>query len=140
MYNKVIIISDIYFNKEEVFDGSTEILKYDVENISLKYLVKIVKNATRKVIIIILLIIYNNTAKDLKWSYESEENKEKIRSLKDLVPVWRNEYIITVFELLPIPPDTFLKCLFIATLIMAILKNTPSKNPLSVWEYEFESV
>ena len=49
-----------------MFNGNTEILKCDVKNISLKYLIKIMKNITRRVIIIILLIIYNNIIKDLK--------------------------------------------------------------------------
>ena len=61
-----------------MFNGNTEILKYNVKNISLKHLVKIVKNATRRVIIIILLTTYNNIAKDLKWFYKSEGNKKEI--------------------------------------------------------------
>ena len=69
-----------------MFDGSTEILKCDIKNISLKYLVKIVKNTIRKAIIIVLPITYNNTAKNLKWFYKSKGNKKKIRPLKDLVP------------------------------------------------------
>ena len=72
------MIRDVYFNKEEMFDGSTEIFKCDIKNISLKHLIKIVKNATRRVIIIILPIIYNNTVKDLKWSYKNKGNKKKI--------------------------------------------------------------
>ena len=78
MYNKVIIIKDIHFNKKKVFDGIIKILKYDVKNISLEYLVKIIKSTTCKAIIIILLTTYNNTVKDLKWSYKSKGNK-KIR-------------------------------------------------------------
>ena len=39
----MIIIRDIHFNKEKVFDGSTEILKNDIKNMFLEYLVKIVK-------------------------------------------------------------------------------------------------
>ena len=62
----MIIIKDIYFNKKKVFNGNTEILKYDVKNIFLKYLVKIVNNTTHKIIIIILPTTYNNTVKDLK--------------------------------------------------------------------------
>ena len=122
-----------------MFNSNTEILKYDVKNIFLKYLVKIVRNATCKVTIIILLITHNNTVKDFEWFYKSEGNEEKIRPLKDLVPVWRNEYIITVFELLPISLNTPLKYLFIAALVAVMPKNTPSKSPLSVWEYKFES-
>ena len=53
---------------------------------------------------------------------------------------WRNEYIITVFELLPTPLDILLKCLFTAVLITAMLKKGPSKSPLRVWEYEFKLV
>ena len=140
MYNKVIIIKDIYFNKEKVFNGNIKIFKYNIKNISIEYLVKVIKSAIRKVIIIILLITHNNTAKDLEWSYKSKGNKEKIRPLENLVPVWRNKYIITVLKLLPTSPDTPLKCLFVAVLITAMLKNTPSKNPLSVWEYEFKLV
>ena len=98
------------------------------------------KSAIYKVIIIILPTTYNNTAKDLKWFYKSKGNKEKIRPLENLVPAWRNKYIITVFELLPIPPNTPLKYLFIIVLIMVMLRNTPSKNLLNVWEYEFKSV
>ena len=45
---------------------------------SLEYLVKIVKNAIYKVIIIILLITHNNTVEDFKWSYKSKGNKKKI--------------------------------------------------------------
>ena len=78
MYNKIIITRDIYFNEEEIFDGNTETLKCNVKNIFLKYLVKVVKNTTRRVIIIILPTTYNNTVKDFKWSYKSEGNKEKI--------------------------------------------------------------
>ena len=132
MYNKVIITRDIYFNKEKVFDGNTKILKCNIKNISLEYLVKIVRNTIRKVIIITLPITYNNTAKDLKWFYKSESNKKKIRPLENLIPVWKNKYIITVFELLPIPPNTPLKYLFITVLITAIPKNTPSRSLLSV--------
>ena len=61
-----------------MFDGNTEILKCDIKNIFLKYLVKIIKNTTRRVIIIILLTTYNNTVKDLKWSYKNKGNKKKI--------------------------------------------------------------
>ena len=140
MYNKVIITKDVHFNEKKVFDGSTEILKCNKKNISLKYLVKIVKSAIRRVVIIVLLITYNNTVEDLEWFYKSEGNKKEIRPLENLVPAWRNEYIIIVFELLPTPPDTPLKCLFIAVLIVAMLRNALSKNLLSVWEYEFELV
>ena len=115
-----------------MFDGNTEILKYDIKNIFLKYLVKIVKNTIRKVIIIVLPTTHNNTVKDLKWSYQNKGNKKEIRPLKDLVPAWRNKYIITVFELLPIPPDTPLKCLFIPALITIMLNNTPNKNLLNI--------
>ena len=78
LYNKVIITRDVYFNKEEVFNGSTEILKCDIKNISLKHLVKIVRNAIHRVTIIILLITYNNTVKDFEWFYKSKENKKEI--------------------------------------------------------------
>ena len=61
-----------------MFDGNTKIFKYNIKNIFLKYLVKIVRNAIRRVIIIILLITYNNTAEDLKWSYKNKGNKKKI--------------------------------------------------------------
>ena len=115
-----------------MFDGNTEILKYNIKNISLKHLVKIVRNTTRRATIIILLITYNNIVKDLEWSYKSEGNKEKIRPLENLVPAWRNKYITTVFELLPIPPNIPIKYQFITVLIMVMPKNTPSKNPLSV--------
>ena len=123
-----------------MFDGNTEILKCDIKNISLEHLIKIIKSAIRRVTIIVLLIIYNNTVEDLEWFYKSEGNKEKIRPLKDLVPVWRNKYIITVFKLLPISPDTPPNCLFITVLIMAMPKNTPSRNLLSMWEYKFELI
>ena len=115
-----------------MFDGSTEILKYDIKNIFLKHLVEIMRNTTHRVIIIILLTTYNNTAEDLKWFYKSEGNKKKIRFLEDLVPAWRNEYIITVFELLPTPPDTPLECLFITALVTAMPRNAPSRSPLNV--------
>ena len=78
MYNKVIIIKDVYFNKEEVFNGSTEIFKCDIKNISLENLVKVIKNTIYRITIMILLITYNNTAENLKWFYKSEGNKEKI--------------------------------------------------------------
>ena len=121
-----------------MFDGNTEILKCNVKNISLELLMKIVRSTTRKVIIIILLIIYNNTVKDLEWFYKSKSNRKKIRPLENLVPVWKNEYIITVFELLPTPPNTPPECLFTAALIAAMPKNAPSRSPLSIWEYKFE--
>ena len=60
-----------------MFDGSTEILKYNIKNIFLKYLINIVRNTIRKAIIIILLTTYNNTVKDFKWFYKSEGNKKK---------------------------------------------------------------
>ena len=115
-----------------MFNGSTEILKYNVKNISLEYLIKVMKNTIYKVIIIILPIIHNNTIKDLKWSYKSKGNKKKIRPLKNLVPVWKNEYIITVFELLPTRPKTPPEYLFTAVLITTMPKNTLSKSLLSV--------
>ena len=115
-----------------MFNDNTKILKCNVKNISLEYLVKIVKSITRKAIIVILPITYNNTVKDLKWFDKSEGNKKKIRPLENLVPVWRNKYIITVFKLLPTPPNTPLKYLFTAVLITAIFKDTPSKSLLSV--------
>ena len=123
-----------------MFNGNTEILKCDIKNISLKHLIKIIKNTTHKAIIIILPTTHNNIVKDLKWFYKSEGNKKKIRPLKNLVPAWRNKYTITIFKLLPTPPNTPPKYLFITALITAMLRNTPSKNPLSVWEYKFESV
>ena len=61
-----------------MFNSNTEILKCNIKNIFLKYLVEIIKNAIRKAIIIILPTIYNNTAKDLKWSYKNKGNKKKI--------------------------------------------------------------
>ena len=122
-----------------MFDGNTEIFKCDIKNISLEYLAEIVRNTIRRVTIIILLITYNHTVKELKWFYKSEGNKKEIRPLEDLVPAWRNKYIITVFELLLTPPNTPLKCLFVAVLIMAMPKKVSRKYPLSVWEYEFES-
>ena len=48
-----MIIKDIYFNKEEMFNGNTEIFKYNIKNIFLEYLVKIIKNTIRSVIIIL---------------------------------------------------------------------------------------
>ena len=123
-----------------MFDGNTEIFKCDIKNIFLKHLVEVVRNAIYRVTIIILLTTYNNTVKDLKWFYKSEGNKEEIRPLKDLVPAWRNKYIITVFELLPTLPDTPPECLFTAVLIAVMLKNALSRSPLSMWEYEFELV
>ena len=122
-----------------MFDGNTEIFKYNIKNISLKHLAKVIKSATRKVIITVLPTTYNNTVKNLKWFYKNKGNKEKIRPLKDLVLAWRNKYIITVFELLPTPLNTPPKYLFTTVLITAMLKNAPSKSPLSVWEYKFES-
>ena len=59
-----------------MFDGNTEIFKCNIKNIFLEYLVKIVKNIIRRVIILILLIIYNNIIKDFKWSYKNEGNKK----------------------------------------------------------------
>ena len=123
-----------------MFNSNTEILKCDIKNISLEHLVKIVRSAIRRVIIIVLPITYNNTVEDFKWFYKSEGNKKEIRLLKDLVPAWRNKYIITVFELLPTPPNTPPECLFIIALVAVMLKNAPSRNPLSVWEYKFELV
>ena len=61
-----------------MFNGNIKILKYNVKNISLKYLVKIIRNIVYKVTIIILLITYSNTVKDLKWSHKSKGNKKKI--------------------------------------------------------------
>ena len=65
-----------------MFDGNTEILKCDMKNISLEYLVKIVRNTTRRITIIVLLITYNNTVKDFKWSYKNKGNKKETRPLK----------------------------------------------------------
>ena len=61
-----------------MFDNNTEILKYNIKNISLKYFVKIIKNTIYKAIIIVLPTTRNNTAKDLKWFYKSKGNKKKI--------------------------------------------------------------
>ena len=69
---------DTYFNKEKVFNGNTKILKCNIKNISLEYLIKIVKNTTYRIIIIILLTIYNNTVKDFEWFYKSEGNKKNL--------------------------------------------------------------
>ena len=140
LYNKVIIIRDVYFNEKEMFNGNIEIFKCDVKNIFLEYLAEVVRNAIRRVIIIVLLTTYNNTVEDLKWFYKSEGNEEKIRLLEDLVPMWRNEYIIAVFELLPISLNTPLKCLFTAVLIAAMFKDISSRSLLSLWEYKFELV
>ena len=85
LYNKIIIIKDVYFNEKEVFNGNTKTFKYNVKNVSLKHLVKIVRNTIRRVIIIILLTTHNNTAKDFKWSYKSKGNQKEIRPLEDLV-------------------------------------------------------
>ena len=61
-----------------MFDSNTEIFKYDIKNIFLKHLAKIIKSTIHKVIIIALPTTYNNTAEDLKWSYKSEGNEKKI--------------------------------------------------------------
>ena len=74
----MIITRDVYFNKEKVFDGNTEILKCDIKNMSLEHLVEIVRSAICRVTIIVLLIIYNNTVKDFKWFYKSKGNEEEI--------------------------------------------------------------
>ena len=49
-----------------------------MKNISLKHLVKIVKNTTGRVIIIVLPTTHNNIVKNLKWFYKSKGNKKKI--------------------------------------------------------------
>ena len=49
-----------------MFNGNTETLKYNIKNISLKHLIKIIKSAIHKAMIIILPTTYNNTAKNLK--------------------------------------------------------------------------
>ena len=49
-----------------MFDGNTKTLKCDVKNISLEYLVEIVKKAICTVMTIVLLIIYNDTVDDLE--------------------------------------------------------------------------
>ena len=46
-----------------------------------------VKKATCKATIVNLPTTYNNTAKNLEWSYKSKGNKKEIRTLEDLVPV-----------------------------------------------------
>ena len=69
-----------------MFNGNTKILKCNIKNISLRYLIKIIKNTTRKVTIIMLLTTYNNTIKDLKWFYKNKGNKKKIRPLRNLIP------------------------------------------------------
>ena len=61
-----------------MFDGNITILKYDIKNMSLEHLVKIVKNIIYKIIIIILFITYNNTVEDFNWFYKSKGNKKKI--------------------------------------------------------------
>ena len=71
-------VTDVHFNKEEMFDGNTEIFKNNIKNIFLEYLVKISKKAIRTVTIIILPTTYNNTAKDLEWSYKNEGNKKNL--------------------------------------------------------------
>ena len=60
-----------------MFDGSTETLKCDVKNMFLEYLAEVVKKAIHRAVII-LLITFNDTIEDLKWSYKSEGNEEKI--------------------------------------------------------------
>ena len=115
-----------------MFDSNIKILKYNIKNIFLKYLIKIVKSAIYKATIIILLTTYNNIIKNLEWFYKSEGNKKKIRPLKNLVPAWRNEYIITVFKLLLTPLNIPLKYLFTAALVMAIPKNALSRNLLNM--------
>ena len=52
--------------RKKLFNNNTKILKCNIKNISLKYLIKIIKNTIRKVIIIVLPTTYNNTVKDLK--------------------------------------------------------------------------
>ena len=59
-----------------MFESNIEILKCDVKNISLKYLIKIVKNTIRRATIIIPPITYNNTAENLKWFYKNKGNKK----------------------------------------------------------------
>ena len=57
-----------------MFDDNTEIFESNIKNISLKYLVTIIKKAIYIITIIILPTTYNNTAKDLEWSYKSKGN------------------------------------------------------------------
>ena len=59
-------MKDVYFNKEEIFNGNTKILKCNIKNISLKHLIEIIKSTIRKATIIILPTTHNNIAKDLK--------------------------------------------------------------------------
>ena len=49
-----------------MFNGNTKTLKSNIKKIFLKYLMKIVKKATRTAIAITLLTTYNNTVNDLE--------------------------------------------------------------------------
>ena len=59
-------MKDVYFNKEKMFNGNTKSLKCNMKNISLKYLVNVIKKAIYITIITALPITYNDTAKDLE--------------------------------------------------------------------------
>ena len=60
-----------------MFNSNTEILKYNIKNIFLKYLVEIVRSAKRRVIIIVLPTIYNNTVKDFKCPIKARVIKKR---------------------------------------------------------------
>ena len=63
------MIRDIYFNEEKLFNNDNEILKYDIKNILLKYLTKVInKNICKGMLIVLFNIIYN-IIKDLEWPF-----------------------------------------------------------------------
>ena len=82
--------------------------------------------------LIIVPNTYNNTVKDLEWPIKSKGYKKETRSFENKVPAWKNKYIITVFKLLPIPPNIPPKCLFITAFITAMLKKIFNKGLLNV--------
>ena len=87
-----------------------------------------------------MLNIYNDIVKNLEWFIKSKGYKKKTRPFKDIIPAWRNEYIITVFELLPTPPDTPPEYLFITVFTAAMLKKIFNKGLLNVWKYKFKLI
>ena len=134
--NKVFITREVHFDKECVYDGSSETLQNDLKHVSLETWEQVVNATTPGKTSTTGPLVIRDTLKVSNWDSDIGEG-DNIHPPEDTIPAWRNEYNTTVFEPMLTPPETPPTCLFLASFLAAMPEQPPVRRPLITWEYAF---
>ena len=138
--SKVIITRDVYFNEDEVFQGTENELASLAEKMSLNDVEEFLKRkGTARTT---LPVVVDDTLED-EEAYEWQDSDEEERPREDEVPQCNqydeNGYTMARFEPYPTPPETPPQALLSA----AFSASTPAPNEKgnstakATWEYAF---